>query len=61
MKEISSFLRYVGFSNFGANQAKPSFFAKYGELSQAELFCPKARAKTKPNRAELWLEPNTNN
>ena len=48
-----------------------AFFARYGKLSQAELFgrhgdqsraklfFAKARAKTKLSRAKLWLGPNT--
>ena len=43
-----------------------AFFARYGDpiflegmASRAELFFPKARAKTEPSRAELRLGPNT--
>ena len=39
-------------------QAKQSFLE--GMASQAKLFCPKVRAKTKLSQAELWLGPNTN-
>ena len=38
-------------------QAEPSFLE--GMASRAELFCPKAQAKTEPSRAELRLGPNT--
>ena len=39
------------------SRAKPSFLE--GMASQAELFFPKARAKTEPSRAELRLGHNT--
>ena len=59
MLEISSFFVFQGNLFFGMiKQAElnRAFFAKYGEpsflegmASQAKLFCPKARAKTKPS------------
>ena len=74
MLEISSFFVFKGnsvFEKIEQAELNRAFFARYGkpsrafwkawraEPSQAELFFPKARAKTEPSRAELWLGPNT--